>query len=368
MSVSSHTRPRHSVMPGSTRGSGGGHSSAPYSSTPSTIPKPPVQFSSSITLSDSAQLTGRHTILISSDSVVHPRAKIDSSQGRVHVGRRCIIHERSHLGGIFDFSPPPFSCPSYSSSALASTSPPAPALASASASNLGGAVAGAGTGSNANPDTDSGAGGEAEGEPGGLNRDSAGPLPTLETVNNQNKDSSYRGSLYSPDRGVSSGDRHRETLTTSQHPTHQTLTRTILAGNGIATPIWNQARNSLISSSSSSSSLSSPPQSQQIRLGDFITIEAGALVEPGVVLGDGTTVGVGSVVGAFATLGKHCTLAPYSIVPPGEKLPDNTVVYGGNLRRLDRRGGQATELRHKAQNRHIDVLRRMVKSDPAKFQ
>lgn len=61
-------------------------------------PKAPVNFSSSITIPDSAVLTGHHTINISSESVVHPRAKLDSSNGRVTIGRRCIVHERSSIG------------------------------------------------------------------------------------------------------------------------------------------------------------------------------------------------------------------------------------------------------------------------------
>lgn len=61
-------------------------------------PKAPVNFSSSITIADSAILTGNHTINISSESVVHPRAKLDSSNGRITIGRRCIIYERSNIG------------------------------------------------------------------------------------------------------------------------------------------------------------------------------------------------------------------------------------------------------------------------------
>lgn len=61
-------------------------------------PKAPVNFSSSLVIADSVVLLGHHTINISSESVVHPRAKLDSSNGRITVGRRCIIHERTLLG------------------------------------------------------------------------------------------------------------------------------------------------------------------------------------------------------------------------------------------------------------------------------
>lgn len=61
-------------------------------------PKAPVNFSSSLTIADTAVLTGNHTINISSESVVHPRARFDSSRGRVTIGRRNIIHERASIG------------------------------------------------------------------------------------------------------------------------------------------------------------------------------------------------------------------------------------------------------------------------------
>ncbi|RYP10599.1 hypothetical protein DL764_000569 [Monosporascus ibericus] len=61
-------------------------------------PKAPANFSSSVIIADSALLTGNHTINVSSESVINPRAKLDSSNGRVTIGRRCIVHERTHIG------------------------------------------------------------------------------------------------------------------------------------------------------------------------------------------------------------------------------------------------------------------------------
>ncbi|KAI9151942.1 Dynactin subunit 6 [Paramyrothecium foliicola] len=61
-------------------------------------PKPPVHFSSSITISDNAILLGTHSITIQSESVVHPRCRFDSTRGSILVGRRCIVHERTQIG------------------------------------------------------------------------------------------------------------------------------------------------------------------------------------------------------------------------------------------------------------------------------
>ena len=61
-------------------------------------PKPPVDFSSSLTISDNAILQGSHSITMQSESVVHPRARFESELGSILIGRRCIIHERTHIG------------------------------------------------------------------------------------------------------------------------------------------------------------------------------------------------------------------------------------------------------------------------------
>lgn len=80
--MSSSSNKRHSILP-------------PVSQAG---PKAPVRLSSSCTISDSAILTGIHTITLRSESLVHPRAKIESQAGPVDVGRRCVVHERTQIG------------------------------------------------------------------------------------------------------------------------------------------------------------------------------------------------------------------------------------------------------------------------------
>ena len=63
---------------------------------------------------------------------------------------------------------------------------------------------------------------------------------------------------------------------------------------------------------------------------------------------------------------QHCTLTPQTIVQPGEEIPDFTVVYSNGTRRLDRRG--ISELKNKMQARQIEVLKKLIPSNPAKFQ
>ncbi|CAH0015074.1 unnamed protein product [Clonostachys rhizophaga] len=73
-------------------------SSKRQSIAPSSGPKPPVNFSSSLTIPKDASLTGHHSITIQAETVIHPRARIDSTQGSVLIGRRCVIQERAQLG------------------------------------------------------------------------------------------------------------------------------------------------------------------------------------------------------------------------------------------------------------------------------
>jgi dynactin 6 len=32
------------------------------------------------------------------ETIIHPRARFDSTQGSILIGRRCIIHERAQIG------------------------------------------------------------------------------------------------------------------------------------------------------------------------------------------------------------------------------------------------------------------------------
>ncbi|KAM7186030.1 Trimeric LpxA-like protein [Naviculisporaceae sp. PSN 640] len=213
-------------------------------------PKPPIQFSSSIIIADSALLTGAHTITIRSESVVHPRARLESTAGRINIGRRCIVHERTHIGLV------PSSASKSSSSSRVGTS---------RGSTLGALAEGGGGGGEVAPPS---------------------PNPT---------------------------------------------------------PIG------------------------AVTLGDYVTVEVAAVIEGGdTLIGDGTIVGVGSRIGAGAVIGKHCTLTPHTTVAPGERIPDFTVIYSNGARRLDKRG--VVELRNKGQARQIEILRRMIPSNPAKFQ
>ncbi|KAI1356035.1 trimeric LpxA-like protein [Xylaria sp. FL0043] len=109
------------------------------------------------------------------------------------------------------------------------------------------------------------------------------------------------------------------------------------------------------------------PSDYGVMISDYATVEVGAVIESGgTTIGEGCHVGVGSRIGRGAQLGKNCTLTPKSVVQPGEVVPDFTVIYSNGTRRQDKRG--VADLKHKAQARHIEVLRKLIPSNPAKFQ
>lgn len=81
--MSSSSSKRHSILPPAPAG-----------------PKAPVRFSSSLVIADSAILTGAHTIQLRTESLVHPRAKIESLAGGIDIGKRCVVHERTHVGAL----------------------------------------------------------------------------------------------------------------------------------------------------------------------------------------------------------------------------------------------------------------------------
>ncbi|KAM0551478.1 hypothetical protein ACHAO7_004940 [Fusarium culmorum] len=61
-------------------------------------PRPPVHFSSTLTISDNAILQGTHSITMQTETVIHPRSRFESNYGSILIGRRCLVHERTHMG------------------------------------------------------------------------------------------------------------------------------------------------------------------------------------------------------------------------------------------------------------------------------
>ncbi|KAI1472909.1 trimeric LpxA-like protein [Daldinia caldariorum] len=130
-------------------------------------------------------------------------------------------------------------------------------------------------------------------------------------------------------------------------------------------------RRCIIHERTSIGAASADPTPSESRDGVFISdcanIEVGAVLESGgTLIGEGCLVGVGCRVGKGARLGKHCTLTPHSVIKPWEIVPDFTVVYSNGTRRTDKRG--VTDLKNKAQARQIEVLKRLITSNPDKFK
>lgn len=107
------------------------------------------------------------------------------------------------------------------------------------------------------------------------------------------------------------------------------------------------------------------------REGQGVVIENGVVVEVGAVVeaktvGEGSVIEVQAKIGKGAVLGKHCKIGPLCEVADGEIVPDFTIVYGNGMRRLDISGVEDLKLKMVA--RQIDVLKKLIPSNLAKFQ
>ena len=117
--------------------------------------------------------------------------------------------------------------------------------------------------------------------------------------------------------------------------------------------------------------LSAPSSAEEDDSKTGVTLDPFVMLEPGCVveatrIGAGSVVDVGAKISAGATLGEHCRVAPLCTVPRGEALESFTVVFGNGQRRRERKGLEG--LRRGTHEKQVDVLRRLVPSNLAKFQ
>ncbi|RPB23274.1 hypothetical protein L211DRAFT_857697 [Terfezia boudieri ATCC MYA-4762] len=89
-------------------------------------------------------------------------------------------------------------------------------------------------------------------------------------------------------------------------------------------------------------------------VGDAVSIECNAVVE-GREVKEGTDVEVG-----------NCKLCPMTEVAEQEVVPDYTVMYGYSERRIDASGSEGA--RRKFLDKHIEALKALIVSNPAKFK
>lgn len=66
---------------------------------------PPTTISPTCIIADAAVLTGKHPIIISSNAILHPRARIVSTHGPVTIGEGCIVSEKASVGLLNPPSP-----------------------------------------------------------------------------------------------------------------------------------------------------------------------------------------------------------------------------------------------------------------------
>ncbi|PSR79958.1 trimeric LpxA-like protein [Coniella lustricola] len=103
-----------------------------------------------------------------------------------------------------------------------------------------------------------------------------------------------------------------------------------------------------------------------VTLGDYVTVQAGAVLEAGgTVVGEGSLVGVGARIGRGAKIGEWCTISPRTVIAPGATVESFTVVFGNGQQRRDKR--DVKDMRKRQQIRQLEVLQKLIPSNPAKF-
>lgn len=141
--------------------------------------------------------------------------------------------------------------------------------------------------------------------------------------------------------------------------------------------------NCIISERSQIGLQSDPPDDKEygVVIENGVVVEVGAVVEARRV-GEGTVIEVNAKIGKGAVVGKvwltlpywnagsdrfqHCKIGPMCEVAEGEVLPDYTVLYGNGMRRLDTSGVE--DLKLKVVAKQVEVLRKLIPSNLAKFQ
>ncbi|CAN9177876.1 unnamed protein product [Alternaria alternata] len=104
-------------------------------------------------------------------------------------------------------------------------------------------------------------------------------------------------------------------------------------------------------------------------LGRNVVVDSGAVVEAAEV-GEGSVIEVGAVVGRGTIIGKFCTVTASSVIPPYIRLPDYTVVFGGNQRRVDRTlqlRPEILDVKMAVHAKQLDMFRKLIPNNIQKW-
>ena len=110
-------------------------------------------------------------------------------------------------------------------------------------------------------------------------------------------------------------------------------------------------------------------QEGNVVLDGWVSVESGAEVLANHV-GEVTEVGIKAKINAGATVGRFCRLTPTETVQVGEQVQDFTVLFGNEQRRTDKTLLDSEDLRGqriKAQEKHVEVLKRLIPDGKAKW-
>ncbi|KAK6006087.1 hypothetical protein QM012_006497 [Aureobasidium pullulans] len=105
-----------------------------------------------------------------------------------------------------------------------------------------------------------------------------------------------------------------------------------------------------------------------VELEEGVSVDSGSIVQAEKI-GSGSTIEANSTIGPGVVVGKFCKITASSSIQ-AETLPDFTIVYGGNSRRIDittKARSDVRDLKLKGQVMHIETLKRLVPSNTMKW-
>ncbi|KAK3676046.1 hypothetical protein LTR78_004238 [Recurvomyces mirabilis] len=106
-----------------------------------------------------------------------------------------------------------------------------------------------------------------------------------------------------------------------------------------------------------------------VEVGEFVTIETGAVVEAKSV-GMGTEVGVKVLIGRGVVVGEWCKLTALEKVEAGKVLEDYTVVFGDGRERIDttiKEHGAVRQARIEGMEKAVGVFGKLIPNGAAKW-
>ncbi len=101
---------------------------------------------------------------------------------------------------------------------------------------------------------------------------------------------------------------------------------------------------------------------QPTRIGRFVTIGHSAIIHAATVE-DGALIGMGSIILNGAHIGKEALVAAGTVVPPGKRVPDRTLVLGNPMKIVKELSDEDVQSQYTNTGYYVDLLQSYGKKE-----